>query len=274
MNRTFRILWTAASGTWVATPEAASRDWRAGGKLATLGLVLACAASADAQTLFWDSNGVSAGVGGTGTWNTTNALWNSNVAGTGTLSAWNNASLNTGVFAGITAGSVTLGVPVTAGGLTFNTAGYTLTGSILTLGGPTSIITTTASATISSAIAGTAGLTKAGAGTLTISGANTFSGGITVNAGTLAVTNNAALGSAANGITMAGGTALNLNGAPAPNRVVTVTSGNVTLSGGTVAARFTGAGGLLVQSGVTLNNNTSNYTGQTQFTGEIGRAHV
>ena len=232
-------------------------------------LAVVWALPAPAATLYWDTNGPTAGVGGAGAWDASTAFWNTSATGSGgTASAWINGNVDSAVFAG-TAGAVTLGVPVTVGNLNFNTTGYTLTGSTLTLGGASSTLTTNANvaATIGSAIAGTSGLIKAGAGTLTLGGANTFSGGITVNAGPPSPHGPAAVGAATKGITMAGGTALNITGSLASTRVVTLTSGTVTLSGGTAGARFTGAGGLLVQSGVSLSNNASDYTGQTQFTG-------
>jgi autotransporter-associated beta strand protein len=61
-------------------------------------------------------------------------------------------------------------------------------------------------ATVSGAIGGTGLLAKAGAGTVTLSASNSYSGGTTINAGTVLVNNNAALGSGA--VTMNTGTTL------------------------------------------------------------------
>src|SRR5690606_27844344 len=55
--------------------------------------------------------------------------------------------------------------------------------------------------TISAALAGTGGFTKAGAGTLVLSGANTLTGGISLDVGTLAIHSDAALGGAGSGLT-------------------------------------------------------------------------
>ena len=68
----------------------------------------------------------------------------------------------------------------------------------LTLAGTTPTITVSNLAagknvTISATVAGTSGLTKAGSGTLILSGSNTFSGTVTVNAGTLQITNGSAI---------------------------------------------------------------------------------
>ncbi|MET3654908.1 beta strand repeat-containing protein, partial [Dyella japonica] len=122
-----------------------------------------------AAELTWNPGGAS---GGSGTWNTTNASWN---AGT---TVWNNANLDDALFQG-TAGTVTLGVPITAHNLTFSTAGYTLSGGTLTLAGATPTIT--GSGAINSVIAGTAGLrTSGGNATLTLGGVNTFIGPLVI----------------------------------------------------------------------------------------------
>ncbi|MEI6644996.1 MAG: autotransporter-associated beta strand repeat-containing protein, partial [bacterium] len=78
-------------------------------------------------------------------------------------------------------------------------SGGTPSTSALTLGGTASTITVNTlgngkAATISANLAGTAGMTKAGAGTLTLSGANTYSGGTTLSVGTLNINSTNALG--------------------------------------------------------------------------------
>lgn len=85
---------------------------------------------------------------------------------------------------GGTAGTVTLGTPVSASQLTFSTANYILTNSTLTLtlGGT---VTANANATIASVLAGTNGLTKSGTATLILNGSNIFTGDVTLNSGTL-----------------------------------------------------------------------------------------
>ena len=101
-------------------------------------LALACAAiapPAGAQTvLTWDPNGATEGVGGSGTWNTTDLSW---VGGSGTV-AWPGTLRNTAVFAG-TSGTVTVlanggpvdywvGLPV-RNTMWFTTDGYMLSGT-------------------------------------------------------------------------------------------------------------------------------------------------
>ncbi|MBZ9873246.1 autotransporter-associated beta strand repeat-containing protein, partial [Mesorhizobium sp. BR1-1-9] len=258
-----------------------------------MGLATGPAGAAD---LYWDADGSGVQIGGPGTWNTTTpALWNSSGnPAVGPFSTWNNAAGDNAIFEG-SAGTVNLAGPITAHNLTFNVDGYTLTGGTLTLTGTTPTISigsgstapfTPFTATINSAIAGSAGLTKAGTGALTLGGANTFSGGINVSAGTLTlngassftgdvnvasgatltVGNDAALGAAANRIVTTAGANLTANGALAASRIVSLGSGGQTTITGTGAgsAKYTGAGGLIA-SGASLTNNANDYTGQTTF---------
>lgn len=102
--------------------------------------------------------------------------------------------------------TVTLDTPRTIGTIVFgdadtSSAGFwTISGAnTLTLAGGTPTITVNAlgsgkNATISSVIAGTAGLKKTGAGTLVLTGANTYSGLTWLNGGTLALGSDSALG--------------------------------------------------------------------------------
>ncbi len=146
-------------------------------------------------SLNWDSNGKgTVGTGGGGTWDTTTQNRFSNGAGD-TYLHWVNSSTgndHTAVFGG-TAGVVSLASGgVTASGLTFDVDGYTIQSNTLTLAGatPTISVTTAAnSASISSKVSGSNGLTKSGAGTLTLGGANDYTGTTNVTAGKLVVTN-------------------------------------------------------------------------------------
>jgi autotransporter-associated beta strand protein len=149
------------------------------------------------------------------------------------------------VFEG-TAGTITLSAP-TAHNLNFNSGTYALQSSTLTLNGTTPTITVNPnlSASISSIVAGTAGLTKSGAGTLTLSGANSFSSATTISNGTLTLDyssqDNSKLANAS-ALRLAGGT-LNLVGGTHTEIVsgttmtygasrVTRTSGSATLQMG------------------------------------------
>ena len=117
-------------------------------------LAIAATSPTQAQTLNWDANGTLPVNGndtvtpGNNVWDTTNLRWYNGAS----YQAWNNAALSDAVFAG-TAGTVTLGVPITAHNLTFSSNNYVLAGSALTLGGvnPTIAVNTTTS-TINSII--------------------------------------------------------------------------------------------------------------------------
>lgn len=96
-------------------------------RLASASLVLSLIASlpsAFAATYQWDPGATPATPsGGAGTWNTANTNWSNGA----TDVAWPNLAANDdkAVFGG-TAGTVTLGSSLTAGGIQFNTSGYTL----------------------------------------------------------------------------------------------------------------------------------------------------
>lgn len=138
--------------------------------------------------LTWDGDTSTAGLqDGAGTWNTTdlNRWYNSTGAA---YQAWSSSNPDLAIFgAGSgTAGVVTLAAPITASGLRFDVAGYTVTGSTLTLSG-VSMLTANADAIVSSTLAGVDGLTKSGTAALRLGGStsNTFSGTTIINAGIL-----------------------------------------------------------------------------------------
>ncbi|QDU28452.1 Autotransporter-associated beta strand repeat protein [Anatilimnocola aggregata] len=153
--------------------------------------------------LYWDPDGnttnnnltTGAGLGGAGTWNTSSAgRW---VDSSNNPVTWTNG--NEAVFWGTSTAAKTVTVTtVSASAITLKTTGYTLGSSTLTLTSPATITTETGvSATISSVVAGSAGLSKVGTGTLTLSGTNTYAGTTSLGGGTLIASNNAALGSSA-----------------------------------------------------------------------------
>ncbi|CAN5834178.1 autotransporter-associated beta strand repeat-containing protein [soil metagenome] len=162
-----------------------------------------------AATYYWDADTIAAGnnattgVGlgnliGPFTWNTSFNNWWDGVAVTD--QPWVNG-VDTAVFTG-TAGTVTLGVPITAGGLTFNSNGYVLTGNSLTLAtasasaAPVIQVTNLGQqASVGSILAGSSGLIKSGLGSLVLSNAsNTYGGDTIINQGALVITNQGALG--------------------------------------------------------------------------------
>jgi autotransporter-associated beta strand protein len=178
---------------------------------------------------FWDPTASGNGnTGGAGLWDTTSGSWYD-----GSLNiAWPNLA-DTAIFQGA-GGAVTLATAVNAGGLTFNSGGYSLSGSTLTLlspaGVPSPILAVnnngfgTNRVLIAAPLAGTAGFTKVGNGTLVLSGANTgLSGDIAIKGGTVVVSNPGQLGTGTTAVTVGGlgntgnpgysGGALVLNGA-------------------------------------------------------------
>ena len=208
--------------------------------LAVASALFAGTASSQAATYYWDSDATAAGnnattgagLGGTGTWDLTLANWwdlTNDIL-------WPNLA-DTAIFTG-TAGTVTLGVPITTGGLTFNTDGYTLTGSTLTLAGPATINAAFGTvAKIDSIVAGTSGLTKTGAGTVWLTNTgNTFSGDLVINDGTIVVSDPAQLGT--------GTTAISINGI--------ANTGNPGFSGGSLVLQ-----GGMTGSGMTINREIS-----------------
>ena len=240
---------------------------------ASLAAVLACAPlSARAEDRYWDANGTAVGSGGTGTWNLANLNWSPNGDGVSGPFAepWSNGDLDNAIF-GSTAGTVTVGVPVTVGNITFSSAGYVLSGSRITLGGTNSTITTTTgNSTINSVVAGSNGLIKAGGGGLILNGVNSFTGDININAGSLYAAADSALGAAGNNIFTAAASNVRLSiGGVSTARTVTIgNGGNLILEGSAAgSAQIRGNGSVqLAASGITMSNNLSDYTGRTVFT--------
>ncbi|MGE0451320.1 MAG: choice-of-anchor D domain-containing protein, partial [Vicinamibacterales bacterium] len=184
---------------------------------------------------------------GSFTWDTgTTAAWSTTSGGpyTTTWIAGSNAVLEG------TAGTVSIAAAgVAANSVTFTTTGYTVQNNTLTLNGDATVSNDTGiDATISSVIAGSAGLTKTGDGTLTLSGANTFTGTAALNGGVVQIgaANNLGGSSAisftggrlyatASGITLSQPVTSNTPG----GAEVRIDSGTITFSGG-----WSGAGAL------------------------------
>jgi fibronectin-binding autotransporter adhesin len=147
-------------------------------------VALAFPSNLSAANYQWDINDSTAGLGGTGTWDTTNTFWDLLALGaddgSDATTAYTFTNADLAVFGG-TAGTVTLGTGITVNGLRIDTAGYVITGNTLTLAGTTPTITANANATISSILAGTAGLVKTGTGTIAIGTQATYTGGTIIN---------------------------------------------------------------------------------------------
>lgn len=176
----------------------------------------------------------------------------------GTLnSGWINAGNNAVTINGDFTGSLNLGTgAISLGTLPGTTRTITTNSGTLTLGGVIADGTTANS------------LTKAGTATLELSGANTFSGGVVLNAGTLALGHTNALGTGP--LTISGGT-LSSNVANlviAGNNPVTINA-NVTFTGTQNLNLGTGAVSLGTQPGTTRSIITSSGSGVLALGGVI-----
>ena len=244
--------------------------------VASMGLILSQQASA--VDLYWDVNGATAGTGGTGAWNPTSNFWLDPVN-----TVWDPWTPNDGTtvaYFGGTAGTVTVSSPILrADSLVFTVTGYTVAASTLTLMNNANVtVNPTFTATISSAIAGTAGLNKTGTGALTLSGTNTYTGTTTVSAGTLTLGANNVLADASF-VAVNGGT-LDVNtrtdtvaGVSLQSGSITSTTGTLTsnstydMQSGTVSAILAGSLGLNKTTAGTVTLSKANtYTGLTNIT--------
>ena len=215
---------------------------------------------------------------GTGNWNTSDLNWNNGSA------KWEvrRGPTDCAIFGTTGIGTVNLSQPVTAAALYFQSPGYTITGNSLALANA-GAVTNDADASIAGAIvSGT--LNKWGPAMLTLSGVNTYSGGTFVNAGTLRISSDAALGAVpgmpATNVTLRGGQLLN-NSSPslAENRTILLDTGGgfIEAAGGQVFAingEITGSGalGVVWDSGTVVLSGVNHYAGAT-IIGVTGNAY-
>ena len=135
-------------------------------------------------------------------------------------------------------------------------------------------VDTSAAQTLSGVISGTGALTKSSTGTLTLSGTNTYTGGTTLNAGTLIVSGNEAIGTGT--LTLAGGTLRTDSTASTINEAIVVSgttavfrgSAGLTLSGdisGAGTLNFGGSGSGQANGWFSVNDNLDGFTGTISF---------
>lgn len=204
-----------------------------------------------AANLIWDTDGTAGGAtGGTGTWDLTSLNWNNG----GTLQAWQNTVSHAAIFGG-TAGTVTLGSPISVTGMTFNSSGYSIIGgaNMLTLGGAVSVTSATHTASILADMTLSAGTSFGGLGSMTIGTGSTIAG-----AG-FNITKNAA------GTLTLGATIVDAGS-------LTVTAGMLDFTGSMTRTLYSTAGSLTVSGGVlniygTLGTSAEIPTAQTAFSG-------
>lgn len=217
MNHIYRSIWNATLGCWVAAPETAS----SGGK-----------ASRSRTTYQPPVDGV---------WASASRfclrqrapVWVAVLALCGPASAADIELSTVGESHDIS---------VTGSQTVNNFSG--VAGTTLMLGGSTLTFGTATSGTFAGEISGTGGLVKQGAGTQTLFGANTYSGGTALNAGTLVVGHNNALGTGH--LNAAGGTTLDASSSVSLANQVNLT-GNLTIAGSadlTLSGALSGVGGL------------------------------
>ncbi|MFG1453793.1 autotransporter-associated beta strand repeat-containing protein [Xanthobacter sp. V2C-8] len=196
--------------------------------------------------------------GGTGTWDVAAAATNWTDEAGATSFAWTQGSL--AIFAGPAGGAVTVSgatAPQVAG-MEFLVDGYEIQGGGIAVqpfsAGARPRITvgddTPASggitATIASALTGTAGLQKAGRGTLVLTGSDSFSGELEVLAGSLVVSSGGQLTSGAGTIASAAGSAAAVT--------VTGSGSQWNLGNNDLNLGYGGAGTLVVSAGGTVNS--------------------
>jgi fibronectin-binding autotransporter adhesin len=223
---------------------------------------------ANAAPYVWDPGQTPAmPSGGTGPWDTTSLFW----ANGGTDFAWPNTSPSpdTATFGG-TAGTVTVAASPTidVNAITFNTAGYTVTGGTLNFSGVAPTVTKNADATLTSTLTGSGGLTLNGAGAITINNAsNSLSGGINLNQGTLNTSTAGSLGT--NLLTLNGGV-FNPNAANLSSNNVLVTNNTTIERHGTGSATLgtlsIGAQTLTIKTSSSVSNGNVSF-GATTLTG-------
>jgi len=243
------------------TPATASSRQEAGlpkfGAVAIAALCLAAAlwpaptGLARAADLYWS---------GTGNWNTTDANWGTASGGPYNVASWNNTTPDSAIFEGA-AGTVTLGEPISVGGLRFDTAGYAITGNPLSFAS-SGALTANASATIESGITGSPAIAIA-SGTLTFAptSASQTLGAASMGVGTTITLGGTSTGNFFDGVPFNFSSSMTLNKEGTGTWTIgTVWGGDININGGDLIANgtlLTRDGLITLNSGATLHYNTA-----------------
>ncbi|MFI5012511.1 MAG: autotransporter domain-containing protein [Hyphomicrobiales bacterium] len=240
---------------------------------------------------FWHPNS-EGGFGGSGTWSSSNANWSDQNGQNATI--WGGKE---GIFQG-TPGTVTVQGAQGFETLEFVVSGYRLvTGEgigSLTTNGTGTLWAEGADATIAVPIDGSGNITKIGTGTISLTRVNSYSGGTFIDAGTLAIAQDANLGAANGGVTFNGGalqfSAANVALAASRTIMLDASGGTIDTQGfnGSIAGNIvdgSGAQGSLAESGTGVHGSltkigsgtltlfgTSSYSGATNVDAGILQA--
>ncbi|WP_176084612.1 autotransporter-associated beta strand repeat-containing protein [Martelella sp. HB161492] len=237
---------------------------------------------------YWNgaAGGTGAIVGGSGIWDRTTSDWSPDSSGN-TLEPWANAG-TVAIFSQ-NAGTVTVDStsgPVSFAGMTFRDHDYAIVASgandALSLAGSTVVFDVAAglTAVVDVPLKGaTASISKTGDGKLQLGGTNTFKG-VTISAGTLAISSDDNLGDTSGSVTLDGGTlSVVASQTVVTARDIKLTASNGTLNAdsgatleidGTISDAVTATPGSLTVTGagvVKVTSNTSSYTGTTTIDG-------
>ncbi|MFG1428206.1 autotransporter domain-containing protein [Roseixanthobacter glucoisosaccharinicivorans] len=197
------------------------------------------------------------------------------ISGTGSLTQAGGGTL---ILTG--ANTYSGGTTISAGTLQIGDGGATgsITGNVTNNG--TLVFNHSGSDLFLGNISGSGQVVKEGSGSQTLSGTNTYTGGTTINAGTLQVSSDEALGAASGSLTLNGGT-LSTSGTFTSSRSVILGSNGGTLSTAsgvlTVSGVISGSGGLTIEGGaptgvILTGNNT--YTGTTTVNGALAIGYL
>jgi autotransporter-associated beta strand protein len=235
-------------------------EGQAGGGAGGAGIGLTGGTISNAGTI----QGGNGGAGGTGGNFSGPGAGGVGVIGSG-ITVINSGTISGGLANG-GAGAQANAINFAGGANTLTINGGTLTGGIGDNGGGSITFNQAAAQSLSNVISGNGSIIQNGVGTLTLSSANTYTGGTTLTAGTLAIGNNAALGTGTvtfNGGTLDGGGRLIAN-----NVVVNSTGGTIAGSleiNGNITDGSGGAGSALNITGVTFLNGTNTYSAATSI---------